>query len=245
MDVVEKTGEPNVVLTTVRDLFGWARSRSPWPLTYGLACCAIEMMATGMPQHDMARFGVEVFRPSPRQADVMIVAGTVTLKMAQPHAPPLRADGRAPLGDRHGCLHYQRRRVLGFLPRSAGHRPRWCRWTSTCPADRLARRRSWTECSDYATRSPRWTRRSPVLEGFGRSGRAPGRGEGEGCRWRLTSAASPPPLRAPRYQRAAQVLASKVEAVPGRPVEFAPRDLKLEVDPEGLLALAPAAARRP
>ena len=82
MDVVEKAGEPNVVLTTVRDLFGWARSRSPWPLTYGLACCAIEMMATGMPQHDIARFGAEVFRPSPRQADVMIVAGTVTLKMA-------------------------------------------------------------------------------------------------------------------------------------------------------------------
>jgi NADH-quinone oxidoreductase subunit B len=82
VDVVEKVGEPNIVLTTVKDLFGWARSRSPWPLTYGLACCAIEMMATGMPKHDMARFGAEVFRPSPRQADVMLVAGTVTLKMA-------------------------------------------------------------------------------------------------------------------------------------------------------------------
>ncbi len=73
---------PNVVLTTVQWLFNWARSRSPWPLTYGLACCAIEMMATGMPKHDMARFGFEVFRPSPRQADVMLVAGTVTHKMA-------------------------------------------------------------------------------------------------------------------------------------------------------------------
>jgi NADH-quinone oxidoreductase subunit B len=82
VDVVDKAGEPNIAFTTLKDLFGWARSRSPWPLTYGLACCAIEMMASGMPQHDVARFGAEVFRPSPRQADVMIVAGTVTLKMA-------------------------------------------------------------------------------------------------------------------------------------------------------------------
>ncbi len=74
--------EDNVVFSTLRDLFSWARSRSPWPLGYGLACCAIEMMATGASHHDMARFGAEVFRASPRQADVMIVAGTVTHKMA-------------------------------------------------------------------------------------------------------------------------------------------------------------------
>ncbi len=85
MDVekkIQKPEQPGVVLTTVEQVFNWARSRSPWPLTYGLACCAIEMMASGMPQHDIARFGAEVFRPSPRQADVMLVAGTVTLKMA-------------------------------------------------------------------------------------------------------------------------------------------------------------------
>ena len=81
-DLDLKQEHPNIVLTSVQWLFNWARSRSPWPLTYGLACCAIEMMATGMPKHDMARFGFEVFRPSPRQADVMLVAGTVTLKMA-------------------------------------------------------------------------------------------------------------------------------------------------------------------
>src|SRR5581483_2887451 len=74
--------DDNVVLTTVANLVNWARSRSPWPLGYGLACCAIEMMATGASTHDMARFGMEVFRSSPRQADVMIVAGTVTHKMA-------------------------------------------------------------------------------------------------------------------------------------------------------------------
>ena len=74
--------DDNVVFTTVANLINWARSRSPWPLGYGLACCAIEMMATGASTHDMSRFGMEVFRSSPRQADVMIVAGTVTHKMA-------------------------------------------------------------------------------------------------------------------------------------------------------------------
>jgi NADH-quinone oxidoreductase subunit B len=76
------TTEDNVVITSVANLVNWARSRSPWPLGYGLACCAIEMIATGASTHDMSRFGMEVFRSSPRQADVMIVAGTVTHKMA-------------------------------------------------------------------------------------------------------------------------------------------------------------------
>jgi NADH-quinone oxidoreductase subunit B len=74
--------EDNIVFTTVNNLVNWARSRSPWPLGYGLACCAIEMFASVAPQHDLSRFGAEVFRSSPRQADVMIVAGTVTHKMA-------------------------------------------------------------------------------------------------------------------------------------------------------------------
>jgi NADH-quinone oxidoreductase subunit B len=60
----------------------WARKSSLWPLTFGLACCAIEMFVAGSPRYDIARFGMEVFRPSPRQADVMIVSGTVTKKMA-------------------------------------------------------------------------------------------------------------------------------------------------------------------
>ena len=74
--------EDNVVFATVQGLFNWARSRSPWPLGYGLACCAIEMFAAAASHHDLSRFGAEVFRSSPRQADVMIVAGTVTHKMA-------------------------------------------------------------------------------------------------------------------------------------------------------------------
>src|SRR5215207_1660165 len=66
----------------IQPLVGWARARSLWPATFGLACCAIEMMATGGAHYDMARFGMEVFRASPRQADLMIVAGRVSQKMA-------------------------------------------------------------------------------------------------------------------------------------------------------------------
>ncbi|MFH1023088.1 MAG: NADH-quinone oxidoreductase subunit B family protein [Planctomycetota bacterium] len=71
----------NVILTTADRLVNWCRSYSAWPVTFGLACCAIEMMATGASRYDTDRFGV-FFRPSPRQADIMIVAGTVTFKMA-------------------------------------------------------------------------------------------------------------------------------------------------------------------
>jgi len=71
-----------ILLTTLEDLYNWGRSNSVWPLQFGLACCAIEMIAASMSRFDIARFGSEVFRPSPRQADLMIVSGTVTKKMA-------------------------------------------------------------------------------------------------------------------------------------------------------------------
>ncbi len=71
----------NVLFTTLEQIKGWARSSSLWPLTFGLACCAIEMMGTGGSHYDFDRFGV-IFRASPRQSDVMMVAGTVTKKMA-------------------------------------------------------------------------------------------------------------------------------------------------------------------
>ncbi len=71
-----------VLLTSVEKVVNWSRKSSLWPATFGLACCAIEMMAAGGGRYDMARFGMEVFRPSPRQADLMIVAGRVSQKMA-------------------------------------------------------------------------------------------------------------------------------------------------------------------
>ena len=69
-------------VTSTQELYNWGRQNSIWPLQFGLACCAIEMIATAASRYDLARFGGEVFRPSPRQADLMIVAGTVTKKMA-------------------------------------------------------------------------------------------------------------------------------------------------------------------
>lgn len=71
-----------VHITSFESLVNWGRSNSLWPLQFGLACCAIEMIAATMAKYDMARFGAEVFRPSPRQADLMLIAGTVTKKMA-------------------------------------------------------------------------------------------------------------------------------------------------------------------
>ncbi len=74
--------EKNFMISTVDYVFNWARKSAVWPMTFGLACCAIEMIASSTSRFDIARFGSEVFRPSPRQSDLMIVAGTVTLKMA-------------------------------------------------------------------------------------------------------------------------------------------------------------------
>jgi NADH-quinone oxidoreductase subunit B len=79
---VENTNERNLLVTSVDYVFNWARKSSLWPLTFGLACCAIEMIAGSAARFDIARFGSEFFRPSPRQCDLMIVSGTVTLKMA-------------------------------------------------------------------------------------------------------------------------------------------------------------------
>ena len=72
----------NLAVTSVDALVNWGRKSAVWPLAFGLACCAFEMMASAMSRFDISRFGMEVFRPSPRQADLMIIAGTVTWKMA-------------------------------------------------------------------------------------------------------------------------------------------------------------------
>lgn len=79
--VQEEIAQTGFILSTVDKLVSWARTGSMWPMTFGLACCAVEMIQTGCSRYDLDRFGV-VFRPSPRQSDVMIVAGTLTNKMA-------------------------------------------------------------------------------------------------------------------------------------------------------------------
>lgn len=82
MGLIENRFNKNIIVTSADYFINWGRRNSLWPVTFGLACCAIEMMATGMSRFDIARFGAEAFRPSPRQADLMIVAGTLTYKMA-------------------------------------------------------------------------------------------------------------------------------------------------------------------
>jgi NADH-quinone oxidoreductase subunit B len=72
----------NVFLSTIDDVINWGRRNSLWPLTFATSCCGIEMMATGAPRHDFARFGMEVYRASPRQADLIVIAGTINNKMA-------------------------------------------------------------------------------------------------------------------------------------------------------------------
>lgn len=80
---MQSFSEPNIITTSTDRVFNWARKNSLWPLQFGLACCAIEMMSTGMAHNDLERFGSSPFMSSPRQADVMIVSGTVSTKMAE------------------------------------------------------------------------------------------------------------------------------------------------------------------
>src|SRR5439155_23048944 len=81
-DSVEEEIRKGVLLTSLDKAVSWARKQSMWPVTFGLACCAIEMMAAGAGNYDLARWGMEIFRASPRQADLMIVAGRLSQKMA-------------------------------------------------------------------------------------------------------------------------------------------------------------------
>lgn len=83
-DTLEQLQESgaNVFVTSIDDVINWGRKNSLWPLTFATSCCGIEMMAAGAPRHDFARFGMEVYRASPRQADVIVVAGTIVNKMA-------------------------------------------------------------------------------------------------------------------------------------------------------------------
>jgi NADH-quinone oxidoreductase subunit B len=82
MGVEQKLGDMGVVTARLEDVINWGRTGAMWPMLFGLACCAIEMMASQASSYDMSRFGMELMRPSPRQSDLMIVAGRVSRKMA-------------------------------------------------------------------------------------------------------------------------------------------------------------------
>ncbi len=81
LELFKKTNG-NILLTSIDSVINWGRANSIWPLTFATSCCGIEMMATGASRHDFARFGIEVYRATPRQADVIVVAGTIVNKMA-------------------------------------------------------------------------------------------------------------------------------------------------------------------
>ena len=110
-DLAKVVQNEGIILTQLDNAVNWARKSSLWPLAFGLACCAIEMMSMAADRYDIARFGAEVFRPSPRQADLMIIAGRVSQKMAPGNSPALRANARAEMGDLHGRLRHFRRRL--------------------------------------------------------------------------------------------------------------------------------------
>ena len=103
MGLIDHRFEDNFITTNVDKILNWARQNSLWPLGFGLACCAIEMMAASASRFDIARFGAEVFRASPRQADLLIVAGTVT---------------KLSIGG--GCNHKAKELAIAANPRSAG-----------------------------------------------------------------------------------------------------------------------------
>jgi len=106
----------DIIVGCLDDLINWGRSNSVWPLTFATSCCGIEFMAVGAARYDFARFGFEVTRASPRQADVIIVAGTIVYKMAPVLRRGVRSDGRTQICHRYGGMCHIGRTVQEILP---------------------------------------------------------------------------------------------------------------------------------
>ena len=109
---IHETAGGGIVLSKLDDVINWARSNSLWPLTFATSCCGIEMMSVASAKYDFSRFGFEVARATPRQADVIIIAGTIVNKMAPVLKKIIRSNGRSKICYCHGCLRHQRRTFL-------------------------------------------------------------------------------------------------------------------------------------
>jgi NADH-quinone oxidoreductase subunit B len=148
---VEEKLPSGILLTTVEKVAGYARKSSVWPATFGLACCAIELMAAGGPRHDLARFGMERASATPRQADLMIVAGRVSQKMA-----PVLRQIYDQMADPKWVISMGVCASSGGMFNNYASSRAWTtssRSTSTCRAARRGRRCCWTRSSSCTTRS--------------------------------------------------------------------------------------------
>src|SRR6201990_1565833 len=122
-DLKTELSKHGIFATTFEELYNWGRKNSVWPLTFGLACCAIEMIATTMARYDLARFGAEVFRPSPRQAGLMIVFRAGTQNNGSPGCSAIQPDARTEICDCDGGMRDFRRSFPRRIQRAEGHRP--------------------------------------------------------------------------------------------------------------------------
>jgi NADH:ubiquinone oxidoreductase subunit B-like Fe-S oxidoreductase len=109
---VHPTAGGGILLSKMDDVINWARSNSLWPLVFGTSCCAIEMMSAASAKYDWSRFGFEVARATPRQADVIIIAGTIVNKMAPVLKKIVRPNGGPQICNCHGCMRYKWRSIF-------------------------------------------------------------------------------------------------------------------------------------